>query len=70
MFDEHGRTEGVVDVVKALSRSNDIFFYQIGGLVGPEYDGRVGPVVWVWQQLGSFRLGSKQWVWCRILPGN
>jgi penicillin-binding protein 2 len=36
LFDEHGRTEGEVDVIRALSRSNDIFFYQIGGLVGPE----------------------------------
>jgi len=31
---EHGRTEGAVDVVKALQRSNDIFFYKAGELVG------------------------------------
>ncbi len=36
LYDEHGRTEGEVDVVRAIARSNDIFFYQIGGLVGPE----------------------------------
>jgi penicillin-binding protein 2 len=36
LFDEHGRTEGEVDVVKAIARSNDIFFYQIGSLVGAE----------------------------------
>lgn len=36
LFDEHGRTEGEVDVVRAISRSNDIFFYHLGGLVGVE----------------------------------
>lgn len=36
LFDEHGRTEGEVDVVRAIARSNDIFFYHAGGLVGPE----------------------------------
>lgn len=33
---EYGRTEGEVDVYKALQRSNDIFFYQLGGILGPE----------------------------------
>ena len=32
---EYGKKEGEVDVVKALQRSNDIFFYQIGGKMGP-----------------------------------
>ncbi len=32
---EHGKKEGMVDIVKALQRSNDIFFYQIGGKLGP-----------------------------------
>lgn len=36
LYEEHGRTEGAVNVVKALARSNDIFFYHAGELVGPE----------------------------------
>lgn len=35
-FDKYGRTEGLVDVVKALQRSNDIFFYRLGEKLGPE----------------------------------
>ncbi|HLL60520.1 MAG TPA: penicillin-binding transpeptidase domain-containing protein [Candidatus Nitrosocosmicus sp.] len=31
---EHGKTEGSVDVVKALKRSNDIFFYRLGERLG------------------------------------
>jgi len=31
---EYGKKEGMVDVVKAIQRSNDIFFYKIGGLIG------------------------------------
>lgn len=33
---EYGKTDGMVDVVKALKRSNDIFFYKISEKVGPE----------------------------------
>lgn len=32
---EHGKKEGMVNIVKALQRSNDIYFYQIGGKLGP-----------------------------------
>jgi penicillin-binding protein 2 len=35
-YDDYGRTEGLVNVVKALRRSNDIFFYKVGELVGAE----------------------------------
>lgn len=35
-FLEHGQIEGDVDVIKALQRSNDIFFYKIGEKMGPE----------------------------------
>ncbi|MDH7475956.1 MAG: penicillin-binding transpeptidase domain-containing protein [Microgenomates group bacterium] len=35
-FLQYGKTEGMVDVVKALRRSNDIFFYHTGALLGPE----------------------------------
>ncbi len=33
-FTEYGRKEGPVDIIKALQRSNDIFFYQLGQQVG------------------------------------
>ncbi len=35
-FLQYGKTEGMVDVIKAIRRSNDIFFYKTGGLLGPE----------------------------------
>lgn len=35
-FLEYGKTEGLLDVVKAIKRSNDIFFYQTGARLGPE----------------------------------
>lgn len=33
-FDRFGRTEGELDVVRAIKRSNDIFFYRVGERVG------------------------------------
>lgn len=35
-FDQHGRTEGVIGLERALARSNDIFFYKVGEWVGAE----------------------------------
>jgi len=35
-FLQYGRTEGLVDIVKAIRRSNDIFFYQVGNLLGDQ----------------------------------
>jgi penicillin-binding protein 2 len=35
-FSEYGRTEGPVDIIKALQRSNDIYFYQLGATIGVE----------------------------------
>ena len=34
-FLQYGKTEGPVDVVKALRRSKDIFFYVLGAKMGP-----------------------------------
>ena len=34
-FLEYGKTEGEVDVVKGIKRSNDIFFYKVGEKLGP-----------------------------------
>lgn len=35
-LDKYGRTEGEVSVIKALSRSNDIFFYKTGEAMGAD----------------------------------
>jgi len=35
-YRQYGRTEGEVNVTKALSRSNDIFFYKVAEWVGPD----------------------------------
>lgn len=35
-LDEYGRVEGLVDVEKAISRSNDIFFYKVGEMLGAD----------------------------------
>ncbi|MCA9371818.1 hypothetical protein KC726_02875 [Candidatus Woesebacteria bacterium] len=34
-YTDYGRTEGFVDIVKSLQRSNDIFYYELGGKLGP-----------------------------------
>lgn len=33
-FTQYGKTEGFVDIVKAIQRSNDIFFYKLGETLG------------------------------------
>lgn len=35
-FNQYGRTEGEISLVRAIARSTDTFFYKIGELVGPE----------------------------------
>lgn len=35
-FTQYGKTEGSVDLVKALRRSNDIYFYKVGEKIGIE----------------------------------
>lgn len=34
LLDKYGQTEGKINVVKAIARSNDIFFYKIGEAIG------------------------------------
>lgn len=36
LWTKRGTTDGMVDVVKGLQRSNDIFFYKLGKAVGPD----------------------------------
>ncbi|MGH7245883.1 MAG: penicillin-binding transpeptidase domain-containing protein [Candidatus Levyibacteriota bacterium] len=33
-YTDYGKTEGTVDIVKAIQRSNDIFFYKVGEKIG------------------------------------
>lgn len=33
-FTQYGKTDGIVDIVKGLQRSNDIFFYKVGEWLG------------------------------------
>lgn len=35
-FTQYGRTEGSIDLTRALARSTDTFFYKIGELTGPD----------------------------------
>lgn len=35
-FSEYGRTEGTIDLTRAIARSTDTFFYTVGEMVGPE----------------------------------
>jgi len=35
-FLQYGKTDGPVNIIKGIKRSNDIFFYQVGDLVGPQ----------------------------------
>ncbi len=58
LLDEYGRTEGKINVVKAIARSNDIFFYRTGEALG------VDNIVKWSQKLG---LGTKTGI---DLPGE
>jgi penicillin-binding protein 2 len=35
-YTEYGRVEGQINLVRAIARSTDTFFYTIGGMVGPD----------------------------------
>jgi len=45
-FSQYGRTEGAIDITKAIARSTDTFFYKLGEMVGidkiAEYAGKLG----------------------------
>lgn len=50
-FLQYGRTDGEVNVVKAIQRSNDIFFYKLAEMIGVDK---------LSQFAGKFGLGKKQ----------
>lgn len=49
-FTQYGRTEGSVDLVKALKRSNDTYFYRVGQTIGEQ-------AIFTWAS--KLRLGDK-----------
>lgn len=51
-FTEYGKTEGLVDIIKALQRSNDIFFYRVGEKVGEKKLGEVAKKIGMGKKLG------------------
>ncbi len=65
-FTQHGRTDGVVDVIKAIQRSNDIFFYKLAELVGVETLSKVAQKFGVGSRLGIDLPGEK----AGVLPTN
>ena len=57
-FTEYGKTEGSVDLLKAIQRSNDIYFYYVGQTIG-------APVLADWSK--KLKLGGKLGI---DLPGE
>lgn len=51
-FTEYGRKEGTVDIIKALQRSNDIFFYRLGEMVGEKVLGETAIKIGLGKKLG------------------
>ncbi len=51
-FTQYGRKEGPVDIYKALQRSNDIYFYQLGQLVGEKTLGETAKKLGLGEKLG------------------
>ncbi|MBI4037232.1 penicillin-binding protein 2 [Candidatus Daviesbacteria bacterium] len=51
-FTQYGRKEGMVDITKALQRSNDIFFYHVGQLLGEKTLGEVAGKMGLGKKLG------------------
>jgi len=51
-FTSYGKKEGLVDLAKALQRSNDIYFYKVGEMVGEEILGDVAKKLGMGKKLG------------------
>jgi penicillin-binding protein 2 len=57
-FLQYGKKDGIVDVVKAIKRSNDIFFYQVAAKVGVDHLSEVARQFGVGQSLGIDLVGE------------
>lgn len=51
-FTEYGKKEGIVDIKKALQRSNDIYFYHLGALTGEDTLARVAHELSLGKKIG------------------
>lgn len=59
-FSQYGKTEGTVDVIKALKRSNDTFFYKVGQMVGEQVLGATAQKLGFGKKLGIDLPGEDQ----------
>lgn len=51
-FTAYGKTDGNINVIRALQRSNDVFFYQVGDLVGENFLGQTAQKIGMGQKIG------------------
>lgn len=65
-FTQYGRLEGSVDLVKALQRSNDIFFYRVGEVVGEKVLGEYAKKIKLGSELGIDLYGEEK----GLVPDN
>ncbi|MFA5933538.1 MAG: penicillin-binding protein 2 [Microgenomates group bacterium] len=65
-FISSGKTDGMVDVTKALERSNDIFFYHVGQLVGEKILGETAKKLGMGKKLGIDLPGEAE----GVIPDN
>lgn len=61
-FSQYGKTDGDVDVITAIKRSNDIFFYQLAGKVGVDTIAKMASKFFVGKDLGIDLNGEKNGV--------
>lgn len=57
-YTQYGKKEGVIDIIKAIQRSNDIYFYKVGQLVGEKGLGEVAKKIGFGKKLGIDILGE------------
>lgn len=65
-FTQYGKTEGAVDIVKALKRSNDTFFYRVGEWVGEKGLAEVSKKLGLGKKLGIDIPGEEE----GVIPDN
>lgn len=65
-FTQYGKTEGLVDVVKALKRSNDTFFYRVGQATGEKVLAQTAKKLGLGQKLGIDLPGEET----GVIPDN
>lgn len=74
-FNQYGRTEGNVDILKAIARSNDIFFYKLGETVGISEMAKWGKKFGIGQKLGIELNGEAEGLmpdpeWKKLVSGE